>query len=127
MALEIPYPEEDILFISDDVYKYQLLDEIGACAFYAGKPHVGYHACKRLVEENLVPEDNRSRVIENLKSYEKVIQQIQHQNAQQEINRRMVEEEKKRQEKIDKRNTPKKGTKHNQANKRGKKRPKAKR
>ncbi len=126
MAIEIPYPQDDILFISDDVYKYQILDEIGASAFYAGKPHVGYHACKRLVEENLVPDEHRNRIIENLQSYEKVVQQIHMQEAQVEIQRRVEEEERKRQEKIEKRNTPKKSTKTNQ-NKKGKTRKKAKR
>jgi len=121
MALEIPYPKDDILFISDEVYKYQILDEIGATAFYAGKPHVGYHACKRLVEENLVPEDHKQRVVENLQQYEKVVQQIHVQNAQEEIQMKIQEEERKRQEKIEKRNTPKKSTKHNQANKKKKK------
>ena len=126
MALEIPYPQNDILFIGDDCYNYQILDEIGACAFYAGKPHVGYHACKRLVEENLIPDEHRERVIENLKSYEKVLQQIHAQEAQQEIQRKGEEEERKRLEKIEKRNRPKKGTKSNQK-KKGKSRPKAKR
>ena len=121
MALEIPYPKDDILFISDEVYKYQILDEIGATAFYAGKPHVGYHACKRLVEENLVPEDHKQRVVENLQQYEKVVQQIHVQNAQEEIQMKMQEEERKRQEKIEKRNAPKKSTKHNQTNKKKKK------
>ena len=110
----------------DEVYKWQLLDEIGASAYYAGKPHVGYHACKRLVEENLIPEDHKDRGVENLKSYEKVVQQIHAEEAQIEIQKRLEEEEIKRQEKIEKRNTPKKGTKSNQA-KRGKKRPKVKR
>ena len=122
MALEIPYPKDDILFISDEVYKYQILDEIGATAFYAGKPHVGYHACRRLVDENLVPEDHRQRVMENLKQYENIVQQIHIQEAQNEIQRKVQDEEKKRQEKIEKRNTPKKSTKTNQSKKKKKKR-----
>jgi len=126
MALEIPYPKDDILFISDEVYQYQILDEIGATAYYAGKPHVGYHASKRLVEENLVPEEHKERVVENLRSYEKVLQQIHMQEAQQQIHMQMMEEERKRIEKIEKRNTPKKSTKTNKK-KKGKSRPKAKR
>ena len=34
-AVETPYPAEDILFISEDVYRYGALDEISATAFYA--------------------------------------------------------------------------------------------
>ncbi len=126
MALEIPYPENDILFISDDVYKWQILDEIGATAFYAGKPHVGYHACKRLLDENLIPPDHRARIVENFNQYERIVMQIQTEQAQQEAQRKIQEEESKKQEKIEKRNTTKKGTKSNQI-KRGKSRPKAKR
>ena len=126
MAIEIPYPKDDILFISDDVYKWQILDELGACAYYAGKPHVGYHACKRLLEENLVPEEHRQRIQDNFKQYENVVMQIHHEEAQQEIHRKMVEDEQKKKEKMEKRNRPKKSTKSNQT-KRGKTRVKAKR
>ena len=93
MAIEIPYPKEDILFISDDVYKWQILDELGASAYYAGKPHVGYHACKRLVDENLIPEHSKSRVVDNLKSYEEVVGKIQAQMAQNEVEKRIQEKE----------------------------------
>ena len=103
MALEIPYPKDDILFISDDVYKWQLLDEIGATAYYAGKPHMGYHACKRMIEENLVPEHSRERILENLKSYEQVVTQIQAQMAQEDVEKKQREVEEKRIEKEEKR------------------------
>jgi len=130
MALEIPYPKDDILFISDDVYRWQILDEIGATAFYAGKPHVGYHACKRLVDENLVPEEHKSRVLENLKQYEQIVMQIQAEQAKREQTMRMAEEvekeEEKKKKKMEKQNRVKKGTKSNQQ-KRGKQRAKAKR
>jgi hypothetical protein len=127
MALEIPYPADDILFIHDDVYKFQILDEIGASAFYAGKPHVGYHACQRLVNEGLVSDAQKERVMENLKSYEKVTQQIHAQEAQFKINEQMQEMEKKRQNKLEKKNTPKKSTKANQTNNAKKRRSKSKR
>ena len=126
MALEIPYPKDDILFISDEVYQWQILDEIGATAFYAGKPHVGYHACKKLLDDNVIPEEHRTRIVENFKQYENIVMQIQHQQAQEEAHNRMMEEERKKQEKIEKRNRPKKGTKSNKS-KRGKSRSKAKR
>ena len=54
MGLEIPFPQQDILFIQEDVYKWGLLDEVGATAFYANQPHVGYEACKRLVDKRLI-------------------------------------------------------------------------
>ena len=118
MALDIPYPQEDILFVQDDVYKYGILDEIGATAFYAGKPHLGYQACKKLVEENLIPDEHLPRVSENLKQYEQVLMQIHTQEAQAEMHRKMAEAElkrkekdRKREEKKEKAAQPKKSTK----------------
>ena len=118
MGLEIPYPENDILFIQDEVYRYGILDEVGASAFYAGKPHVGYAACKKLLDENLLPPNEVGRVKQNLQSYEQVLsqhmnQQMQHQmNAQmEEFAKRQKEKEEKKQKKIAKKQTPKKSTK----------------
>jgi glycosyltransferase involved in cell wall biosynthesis len=125
MALEIPYPKEDILFIHEDVYRYQILDEIGACAYYAGKPHVGYQACKRMIDENLLPDGHRERVMLNLHQYEKVMQEIHAHEAQMKIDQQIMEMDNKRQAKIHKINTEKKSTKSNQR-KKGKKRVKTK-
>ena len=121
MALEIPYPQHDILFISDEVYKYQILDEISATAFYAGKPHVGYHASKRLVDEKLIPSDHIERIKNNMMSYEKVVADIHKQEAVEATNARMMSQEKirlerenKRQKKKDGTQKEKKGSKSNQ-------------
>ena len=117
MALEIPYPEHDILFISDDVYRWQILDEVAATAYYAGKPHVGYHACKKLLEDNLVPEEHRQRTIDNFKQYEEIVMKIQSEAAQIELSKKIEEKDKKRQKKMEKKTTEKKSTKINQNNK----------
>lgn len=108
MGLEIPYPKGDILFIQDDVYRWGLLDEIGATAFYANQPHVGYEACKRLLENNLIPETHKVRVHQNFKSYEGVLKQI---HTHQEAQRIRSEEEEKEKKKLDKKNKVKKSTK----------------
>ena len=126
MALEIPYPANDILFISEDVYKYQILDEVGACAYYAGKPHVGYQACKRLVEEKLVPDAHLDRVSANLHEYEKLMQQIHSQQAEMELNRQIEEMTAKRERKQTQQNKKKKNKKTKSSGT-SKKRQKAKR
>ena len=69
MASDIPFPQDDILFVSEDVYKYGILDEIAATAFYAGKPHMGYAACKKLLAENRLPQSEVDRVQNNLSQY----------------------------------------------------------
>ena len=126
MALEIPYPQQDILFISEDVYKYQLLDEIGATAYYAGKPHVGLASCQRLINENLIPPEHRERCMANLKQYETLVESIHAYEAEAKVQQEIKNKEQKKQDKINKINTPKKGTKSNQI-KRGKSRKKVKR
>ncbi len=90
-GMEIPYPENDILFIQEEVYKYGLLDEIGATAFYAGKPHMGYAACKRLVEENLIPEEHRERVNTNYQSYVQIMTQMQQQQMKVDMDKQIAE------------------------------------
>jgi glycosyltransferase involved in cell wall biosynthesis len=90
-GLEIPYPQQDILFIQEEIYKYALLDEIGATAFYAGKPHMGYAACKRLLEENLIPDEHRPRVKENYESYTNVMNQMQQQQMKVEMDNQIAD------------------------------------
>jgi glycosyltransferase involved in cell wall biosynthesis len=97
MASQMPYPEEDILFVSEDVYKYGILDEIGSTAFYAGKPHMGYAACKKLLTENRLPEDQIERVQNNLTQYLKFFEQTN----QMEIIRQMDEQAQKQSERRD--------------------------
>jgi glycosyltransferase involved in cell wall biosynthesis len=75
MASEMPYPQDDILFVADDVYKYGILDELGSTAFYAGKPHIGYAACKKLLAEDRLPADHVDRVRNNLDQYMKFFEQ----------------------------------------------------
>lgn len=95
IASEIPYPHDDILFVQDDVYKFGILDELGASAYYAGKPHIGYYSCKKLVEENLIPQEHKDRILNNFKQYEKIVMQLQLQTAHAEMERLQNEEMKK--------------------------------
>ena len=86
MAAEIPFPEHDILFIQNDVYSWCVLDEIAATAFYAGFPEVGLQACKKLLgTHNLIPVEHRERVLNNMKSYEEVLQKIQESKSKMDI------------------------------------------
>lgn len=72
-ALEIPYPEGDILFINDDMYRWMVLDEYAATAFYVGDIEKGYKACEsliRMVDNGEVSKNHRERFVTNLKHYE---------------------------------------------------------
>jgi len=97
MAIEIPYPAEDILFVQEDVYKFGILDELGSTAFYAGKPHLGYAACKKLLTENLLPKEQVERVKNNYNEYIRFFQQTN----QMHILEQMDEQAKKQSERKD--------------------------
>ena len=92
MAIEIPYPAEDILFVQEDVYKYGILDELGSTAFYAGKPHIGYAACKKLLTENLLPEAHLERVKTNYNEYIKFFTQTNQMHIIEEMDRQAAKQ-----------------------------------
>jgi hypothetical protein len=71
------------------------LDEIGSTAFYAGKPHMGYSACKKLLLENRLPENEVARVQNNLNEYIRCFEQTN----QMEMVKQMDEQAQKQSEK----------------------------
>ena len=84
MALDIPYPKNDILFISDQVYKWMILDEFAASAYYVGDFENGYKASKILVElvnNGEIPEENRQRLYDNIGYYEKELKDEEEKRA----------------------------------------------
>ena len=97
MAADIPYPADDILFVSEDIYRWGILDEIGSTAFYAGKAHMGYAACKKLLVENRLPADHVDRVQANLNQYLKFFEDTK----QMELIHQMNEQAQKQSEKRD--------------------------
>lgn len=97
MAADIPYPADDILFVSEDIYRWGILDEIGSTAFYAGKAHMGYAACKKLLVENRLPADHVDRVQANLNQYLKFFEDTK----QMEIIQQMDEQAQKQSERKD--------------------------
>lgn len=93
-AAEIPLPKDDILFVANSIYDYAILDELGATAFYASRPEIGYLACKKLLEEGKIPKNEIPRVQQNFDQYKKLLDEIakQQQQIQQQINK--IQEEK---------------------------------
>jgi len=98
-AVELPYPHQDILFISEDVYTYGALDEISATAYYAGHALEGYNATKKLLEDKLIPEAHIERVKTNFEQYETVMQQYQQQQMQQNMNQQIEKMKQKKEQK----------------------------
>ena len=81
-AQSVPYPHQDILFLANEVWEWQILDEIGATAFYVGQFEDGYNACMTLLKENKFPEEHRQRIMDNLNQYQVEIQKRQQQMAE---------------------------------------------
>ena len=98
-AVELPYPANDILFLSDDVYSYGALDEISATAYYAGHALEGYNATKKLLEDKLIPEAHIERVKTNFEQYQKVMEQIQAQQMQQNMEQQIEKMKEKKEQK----------------------------
>jgi len=96
MAADIPYPADDILFVSEDVYQWGILDEIGSTAFYAGKPHMGYAACKKLLVENRLPADHVDRVQGNLSQYLKFFEDTKQMEVIHQMNNQAQKQSEKR-------------------------------
>ena len=90
-ALDIPFPQGDILFIPTEMYDWQVLDELASTAFYVGAFQEGYDACMKLLQDNKFPESERQRIMTNLEQYQlgmeeqnrRIQEQQQHFEAQQ--------------------------------------------
>ena len=81
-AAQIPYPQQDILFIDTNVYKWMALDELGATAFYTHDYKSGYAACEMLLKENRLPPSEVERVQKNHQAYAQKLAEMQQMQAQ---------------------------------------------
>jgi glycosyltransferase involved in cell wall biosynthesis len=69
MAKTMPYPIHDILFIDEDVYRWQCDDEIATTSIYLHKYDEGVAACESLLKNPNLPETERPRIQANLEAY----------------------------------------------------------
>ena len=113
-AAQIPYPPHDSLFISDDVYHWQALDELGATAFYSHAFRDGAAACKFLLQGPHLPDSERERVQKNHDMYMQRLSQEENQKNNEIMakkqNEVMLKMEKAKDKKQAKKNKMKKST-----------------
>jgi glycosyltransferase involved in cell wall biosynthesis len=76
MALDIPFPKDDILFVPNAVYDWGVADEISSTAFYAGYPLIGYEVTRKLLQSGKVPKEHLERIQKNYASYVEVVEQL---------------------------------------------------
>ena len=70
---QIPFPENDILFIAHDIWEWQILDEIAATAYYTHEFDKGLDACRFLLENPNFPKEHHERTKTNLRMYQEAI------------------------------------------------------
>jgi glycosyltransferase involved in cell wall biosynthesis len=93
MALEIPRPVEDTLFIEEIPYAWGNLDELGAVAHTVGKFHLGMQVCHKLLCENKFPPEHKQRIENNFNSYKQIVSKIQHERGVAEMIEKQKEKE----------------------------------
>jgi tetratricopeptide (TPR) repeat protein len=64
-AAEIPFPEQDLLFVRADVYAWRATDEQAVCAFYLGNHDEAFTLWRRLLTRPDIPDDDRRRIAGN--------------------------------------------------------------
>ena len=64
-AAKLPFPEADLLFVSADVYRWRVPDELAVCEYHTGDLRRSFAGSHRLLRDDLVPESERARVTVN--------------------------------------------------------------
>ncbi len=64
-AAQIPYPENDLLFIGADVYAWRAIDEQAVCASQLGMHAEAFTLCRRLLALADIPDGDRQRIALN--------------------------------------------------------------
>lgn len=65
-GLNLPYPEQDILFVSQEIHRWRMADEAALAAYWTGRYAESEEGYRRLLEGPYLPEAERPRVEANL-------------------------------------------------------------
>jgi hypothetical protein len=64
-AAEMPFPEQDVLFVRADIYAWRAADEQAVCAFLIGKHAEAFTLWRHLLARADIPDDDRQRIAGN--------------------------------------------------------------
>ena len=67
MACSTDYPADDNLFVNQEVYRWKRWDELAIAAYWVGSFQESCDIYQMLLKENLIPNDQLSRVRQNIK------------------------------------------------------------
>ncbi len=70
MAAEMPYPHFDILFIDNDIYRWQMDDILASTSFYLHRYEEGLGVAKRHLNNPIYPDPEKQRMAQNIQAYE---------------------------------------------------------
>jgi glycosyltransferase involved in cell wall biosynthesis len=64
-AAELPFPDEEKLFVGADIHNWRATDEQAVCAFWMGNHEESFMLCRRLLARPDIPDDDRTRIASN--------------------------------------------------------------
>ncbi|WP_162877238.1 glycosyltransferase [Mycobacterium persicum] len=64
-AAEIPFPDQDMLFVRADIYNWRIADEQAVCASWIGKHAEAFTLWRRVLARSDIPENERQRLAQN--------------------------------------------------------------
>ena len=67
-AVKIPYPTDDILFISKHLYSWKIADELSVCYHWVGRYKESYELAKTLLKNPDIGKEDLKRIRKNIKS-----------------------------------------------------------
>ena len=92
-AVKIPYPQQDILFLSADIYNWMCWDELASTAYYVGDMMSGLDASNKLLTEKKFPKEHEERIVNNFKHYGNWLEQQETARKEAEVKRAKLEVE----------------------------------
>jgi glycosyltransferase involved in cell wall biosynthesis len=82
MGCTIPFPQNDVLFVSRDFYEWMIFDELASTAWYANDFQAGLQASNKLLSEKKFPPDQEERIVNNWRQYVAHFERIEEQKKQ---------------------------------------------
>jgi tetratricopeptide (TPR) repeat protein len=72
-AVDMPFPNQDSLFVDKHVYNYQIPYEMSISAYYVGDKEVGYKCVQKLLRRKNVPDNIQDQTYYNARFYIKAL------------------------------------------------------
>ena len=78
----IPFPQNDVLFVSREFYEWMIFDELASTAWYSNDFQAGLQASNKLLSEKKFPKEHEERIVNNWRQYVSHFERIEEQKKQ---------------------------------------------